>query len=60
MKLLLNLIGILLILAGGTFFLQGINILPGSYMAGDPQWAINGGIMIVIAIGLMVWANRRK
>ena len=60
MKLFVNIISILLILTGGTFFLQGINVLPGSYMTGDPQWAINGGIMIVVAIGLMFWANRRK
>jgi hypothetical protein len=60
MKTFLNIISVLLILAGGTFFLQGLDILPGTYMAGDPQWAINGGIMIVVAIGLMVWANRRK
>jgi len=60
MRTTLNVIGILLILAGGTFFLQGINVLPGSYMTGDPQWAINGGIMIVVAIGLLVWANRRR
>lgn len=60
MKTFLNIIGIILILAGGTFLLQGINILPGSYMTGDPQWAINGSIMIVIAVGLMIWANRRR
>ncbi|MGB8984641.1 MAG: hypothetical protein WCC12_22430 [Anaerolineales bacterium] len=60
MRTTLNVIGILLILAGGTFFLQGINVLPGSYMTGDPQWAVNGGIMIVVAIGLLVWANRRR
>jgi hypothetical protein len=60
MKILLNLICVILILAGGTFFLQGINVLPGSFMRGDPQWAINGGVMIVIALGLMFWANRRK
>ena len=60
MKTVLRFIGILLILAGGTFFLQGINILPGSYMTGDPQWAINGGIMIVVALGLLLWANRRR
>lgn len=59
MKTTLNIIGILLILAGGTFFLQGINILPGSFMTGDPQWAINGAIMIVVALGLLFWANRR-
>lgn len=60
MKIFLNIVGILLILAGGTFFLQGINVLPGSYMTGDPKWAVNGGIMIVIGIGLMVWAWRKK
>ena len=60
MKIFLNIVGILLILAGGTFFLQGINVLPGSYMTGDPRWAINGGIMIVIGIGLMIWAWRKK
>ena len=60
MKVFLNIIGILLILTGGTFFLQGINVLPGTFMRGDPQWAINGGIMIVVGIGLMIWAARRK
>ena len=60
MKLFLNVLSALLILAGGTFFLQGINILPGSYMTGDPQWAITGGVMIAIALGLMFWVNRRR
>jgi hypothetical protein len=60
MKLLLNITGIILILAGGTFFLQGINVLPGSYMTGDPRWAIIGGLMVVIAISLLIWAIRHK
>jgi len=60
MKIFLVILGILVILAGGTFFLQGINVLPRSYMTGDPQWAINGGIMIVVGIGLIIWAQRRK
>lgn len=60
MKTLLTIVAILMILAGGVFFLQGINILPGSFMTGDPQWAINGGVLMVIGIGLIVWANRRK
>src|ERR1044071_321983 len=59
MKIILNVVGIILILAGGTFFLQGINILPGSYMTGDPRWAIIGGVMVLIAIGLLFSANRR-
>lgn len=60
MKLIVNIIAIILLLAGITFFLQGINVLPGSYMTGDPQWAVNGGIMVVISLGLLLWVNRRK
>jgi hypothetical protein len=60
MKTLLNIIGIILVLAGSVFFLQGINVLPGSFMTGDPQWAINGAVMILIGLGLPFWASRRK
>ena len=39
--------GFVVLLAGGTFFLQGINIFPGSFMTGDPKWAIIGAIMVI-------------
>ena len=60
MKWVLYVVALLLFLPGLTFFLQGINILPGSFMTGDPQWAINGGIMMVIALGIFVFALRSK
>lgn len=60
MKLILQLAAVILILGGAVFFLQGINILPGSYMTGDPQWAINGGVMVVIGAGILYFASRRK
>ena len=60
MKLVLNIIGVLLILAGSVWFLQGINILPGSFMTGDPQWSINGGIAMILGAGLLWFANWRK
>jgi hypothetical protein len=60
MKSVLNVVGVVLILAGSVFFLQGINILPGSFMTGQIQWAINGAVSIVIGIGLIVWAGRSK
>ena len=60
MKILVNIIAGLIFLGGLVFFLQGINILPGSYMTGDPQWAINGAIMMVVALGLVFFANRRS
>ena len=60
MRILLTVLGALLILAGGVWFLQGINVLPGSFMTGQIEWAIYGGLAVVIGIGLLVYANRRR
>ncbi len=57
---LLRILGALLLLSGGIWFLQGINILPGSFMTGNPQWAVNGAIAMGIGIGLFIFASRRK
>lgn len=59
-KIILKIIAVLLMLAGGIWILQGVNILPGSYMTGDPQWAINGAITILVGAGLFWFANRKK
>ena len=60
MKIVLYILGGLMILSGAVWFLQGINILPGSFMTGDPQWAINGGIAIVVGLILVLIGRRRK
>ncbi len=60
MKIVLDILGVLLILGGGVWFLQGINVLPGSFMTGRIQWAINGGIAIVVGIVLLAIANLRR
>jgi len=60
MKIFLNILSGLLILVGVGWFLQGINVLPGSIMSGQIQWAIYGGIAFIVGIGLLVFVNRRK
>jgi hypothetical protein len=60
MKIFLSILGVLLILGGGVWFLQGINLLPGSFMTGQVEWAIYGGLAIVVGLGLIVFAWRRK
>ena len=40
--------------------LQGINVIPGSFMTGQTQWAIYGTITVLVGIGLLVFANRRR
>lgn len=52
-------IGVLLVLAGAVWFLQGITLLPVSFMTGDPQWAVNGGVALLIGAGLFYWGNRK-
>jgi len=60
LKILLNIVAVFLILGGGVWFLQGINVLPGSFMTGQLQWALYGGISILVGIALLVLARRRK
>jgi hypothetical protein len=60
MKVVLSIIGALLILMGGVWFLQGISVLPGSFMSGQIRWAIYGGITVALGILLLVAAKRRR
>ena len=58
MKIVLRIVGAFLILVGGVWFLQGISILPGTYMSGQIQWAVYGALAVAAGIGLIVWSNR--
>ncbi len=60
MKATLNILGALLVLLGAIWFLQGINILPGSFMTGQIRWAVYGGIAVVAGVALLVVARRRR
>lgn len=60
MKTLFYILGALLILGGGVWVLQGINILPGSFMTGQIQWAYNGAIAIAIGVALILFGRSRK
>lgn len=50
---------ILLIISGGVWILQGLSLLPGTIMRGNPQWVINGIIAILIGAG-MYWFSNKK
>ncbi|RPI78992.1 MAG: hypothetical protein EHM41_24240 [Chloroflexi bacterium] len=60
MRIFMIILGILLILAGGVWFLQGINVIPGSFMTGQTQWAIYGGLTVIVGAVILVFANRRR
>jgi hypothetical protein len=60
MRTALNVLGALLVLFGGVWFFQGINVLPGSFMTGQIRWAVYGGIAVVAGLVVLVAANRRR
>jgi uncharacterized membrane protein HdeD (DUF308 family) len=60
MRIALNVSGVLCLLVGCVWFLQGINILPGSFMTGQTKWAVFGALLLVAGIGLLISANRRR
>jgi hypothetical protein len=57
-----TLIGVLMVFMGGIWVLQGLNIafLEGSFMAGDPKWAVYGAILVVLGIGQVIWSVTRR
>lgn len=59
MKTILRIFGLLLMALGVIWFLQGINVLPGSFMTGQTKWAIYGGISFVLGLGLFAASKRR-
>jgi len=60
MKIAMNIVGAILVLFGAIWFLQGINILPGSFMTGQIRWAVYGGMAVAVGISLFVAASRRR
>jgi len=60
MKIVLNVVGVLLVLNGGIWFLQGINVLPGSFMTGQIKWAYYGGVSLLVGAAVLWWNNRRR
>jgi drug/metabolite transporter superfamily protein YnfA len=50
--------GVLLVLIGGVWILQGINVLPGSFMTGQTKWAVYGAVTALIGVALIVLSRR--
>ncbi|WP_029415431.1 hypothetical protein [Brevundimonas bacteroides] len=49
-----------LLLIGIIWVLQGLNILPGSFMTGQIIWAVYGAPMALSGAALLWWVNRRR
>jgi hypothetical protein len=61
MRIALRVVGVLLLLMGSTWFLQGANILTAgtSPMIGDTRWEYYGGLAAVIGVVLLMISRKR-
>ena len=64
MRVISSVIGLLMVLIGGIWILQGLNLAWGSlsrsFMQGDQHWAFYGAIMLIVGVCEIVWSNARQ
>lgn len=58
-KVLLTVLGVVAILIGAVWVGQGLNLIPGSFMTGDPTWFVIGAVVALVGLLLVFVAFRR-
>jgi hypothetical protein len=56
----LTVVGLVVLLTGVVWFLQGIRILPGSFMTGSRFWAVTGAALVLAGIAILWGPARRR
>ena len=60
MRFVLIVIGVLGVLLGALWTLQGLGVVGGSSMTGDSLWAIIGPIVAVVGLLVLLYGARRR
>jgi hypothetical protein len=55
----LVIVGVVVVLLGGVWALQGIGVIGGSVMSNSPTWVVIGAVVLVVGL-LMVFLGARK
>lgn len=55
----LSILGVVMIVVGAVWLLQGIRVLPGSFMTGSSFWAVTGALVGIMGIALLAWTRSR-
>lgn len=59
-RYMLPVLGVLLVLIGGVWTLQGANLLGGSFMSGSRLWLVIGLVALAAGVWLLVRAVRAR
>jgi hypothetical protein len=63
MRIVSSLLGLLLVLAGSFWALQGMHLTgpnDRSFMVGDTHWVVYGAIAAVLGVCQVIWSNTRQ
>ena len=64
MRVVSSLLGLLLILMGSVWMMQGLHVGPAAIMRGfmvsDWHWTLYGAILALVGVGQVVWTNTRQ
>ncbi len=56
-----SLIGVVMILMGGVWILQGLNLtFRRGFMVGNYHWTIYGAILALVGVAQVLWSNTRQ
>ncbi len=60
MRWVLRIIGVLLALMGGGWMLQGLSLLPGTFMVGSTFWVWTGLLTLLVGLALLIIELRTR
>ena len=60
MRIVFVVFGVLILLAGAVWALQGAGFIPGSIMSNDPTWLWIGAITAVLGLGVLTFGIRSR
>jgi hypothetical protein len=55
-----RILGAVLVLTGGVWIGQGLDLVQGSSMTGSTFWAVVGALCLVAGLGLLSWPWRQR
>ena len=54
-----NILGGIMTLLGGIWFLQGISVLPGTFMRGSTLWVVIGAVVCLAGLAVLTVGRQR-